>query len=121
MEDIVQTMRSKIKITQLGDLSGKRGGSGGAAFQVSYSYTDRMKAQLVVKELVARFLEQNLRVQRDAVSVTTTFLGDELKSAKDRMDKVEADISKFKLANRENCRNRLSRTRRRRPTTCSSS
>ena len=99
MEDIVQMMRSKIRITQLGDLKRQPGSAGGAAFQVSFSYTDRMKAQLVVKELVARFLEQNLRVQREAVNVTTTFLGDELKSAKDRMDKVEADISKFKLAN----------------------
>jgi uncharacterized protein involved in exopolysaccharide biosynthesis len=52
-----------------------------------------------VRELVARFLEQNLRVQRDAANVTTTFLSDELKSARDRMDKAEAEISKFKLAN----------------------
>src|SRR3954452_5428430 len=58
MEDIVQSMRNKsIRISMMGDA--KRGG---AAFQVSFSYVDRYKAQLVVRELMARFMQQNMRV-----------------------------------------------------------
>jgi succinoglycan biosynthesis transport protein ExoP len=95
MEDIVQSMRNKsIRITMMGDA--KRGG---AAFQVSFSYTDRYKAQLVVRELVTRFMDQNMRVQRDQVSLTTTFLNDELKGAREKMDKLDEEISKFKRAN----------------------
>jgi polysaccharide biosynthesis transport protein len=96
MEDIVQDMKTKrVHITMLGD-GNKRGG---AAFQVSFSYTDKYKAQMVVRELVSRFTDQNLQVQRDQVKVTATFLNDEMKAARERINKLDGDIAKFKAMN----------------------
>src|SRR3954467_3187813 len=102
MEDIVQEMRNKyIRISPLAD-SGSGGGGGrrfASAFAVSFFYTDRYTAQAVVRELVTKFTEQNVTVQRNQASLTTNFLKDELKSAKEKMDKLEDEIVKFKMAN----------------------
>jgi hypothetical protein len=100
MEDIVQEMRNKyIRIQPLADSGGGGGRRQTAAFAVSFSYTDRYKAQAVVRELVTKFTEQNVTVQRNQASLTTNFLKDELKAAKEKMDRLDADIIKFKQAN----------------------
>ena len=36
-----------------------------SAFTISFSYPDRFKAQAVVRELVTKFMEQNVTVQRN--------------------------------------------------------
>jgi succinoglycan biosynthesis transport protein ExoP len=98
MEDIVQDMRNKyVHITPLADGGGGR--KYASAFAISFMYTDRYKAQAVVRELVTKFTEQNVTVQRNAASLTTNFLKDELKGAKEKMDKLDEDIIRFKQAN----------------------
>jgi polysaccharide chain length determinant protein (PEP-CTERM system associated) len=100
MEDIVQDMRNKyIKIIPLADTSGSGGRRVASAFAISFAYVDRYKAQAVVRELVTKFTETNVTVQRNQASLTTNFLKDELKSAKERMDKLDEDIIRFKQAN----------------------
>jgi uncharacterized protein involved in exopolysaccharide biosynthesis len=99
MEDIVQEMRNKyIRITPMSDT-----GTGprrlASAFAISFMYTDRYKAQAVVRELVTKFTESNVTVQRNQASLTTNFLKDELKAAKSKMEGLEGEIVKFKLAN----------------------
>jgi hypothetical protein len=37
---------------------------------------------------VTKFTEQNVTVQRNQATLTTTFLNDELKQAKDKMDSL---------------------------------
>src|SRR5262249_34903324 len=89
MEDIVQQMRNKyIRITPLADTS-SGGGSRrmASAFAISFMYIDRYKAQAVVRELVTKFTEQNVTVQRNQVSLTANFLNDELKGSKEKMEK----------------------------------
>src|SRR5436305_4781089 len=99
MEDIVQDMRNRyIRITPLADAGGASR-KFASAFAVSFMYTDRYKAQAVVRELVTKFTEQNVTVQRNAASLTTNFLKDELKGAKEKMDKLDEDIIHFKQAN----------------------
>jgi len=98
MEDVVQDMRSKyIRIQPVEVNAGQ--GRITSAFTISFSYPDRFKAQAVVRELVTKFTEQNIRVQRDNAVATTNFLDDELKNARDKMTRLEADISKFKAEN----------------------
>jgi len=98
MEDIVQDMRTKaIKIQPVEVNAGQ--GRVTSAFTISFSYPDRFKAQAVVRELVTKFTEQNVTVQRNQATATTNFLNDELKAARDKMDKLEADITKFKAEN----------------------
>lgn len=101
MEDIVQDMRNKyIRITPLADVPGTSGGRRYAsAFAISFMYTDRYKAQAVVRELVTKFTEQNVTVQRNQANLTTNFLTDELKASKEKMDNLEDQLTKFKMQN----------------------
>jgi polysaccharide chain length determinant protein (PEP-CTERM system associated) len=100
MEDIVQDMRKYIKI-QMMDMPGGPGGDRkmASAFSISFQYTDRYKAQAVVRELVTKFTEQNVRVLRNQAQQTSTFLEDELKTAKEHVDEISARITKFKMEN----------------------
>jgi polysaccharide chain length determinant protein (PEP-CTERM system associated) len=95
MEDVVQDMRNKYIKLQTVDI----GRGGASAFTISFAYPDRFKAQAVVRELVTKFTEQNVRVQSDNARLTTQFLGDEMKQAKDRMDSMEQAVMKFKMEN----------------------
>src|SRR6516164_9160788 len=78
MEDIIEQMRNKdIKISMLdGALQGSNRGLA-AAFVIQYKYTDKYKAQAVVRDLVSKFEEQNVTVLRNQSTLTTTFLNDE--------------------------------------------
>jgi polysaccharide chain length determinant protein (PEP-CTERM system associated) len=99
MEDVVQDMRNKaIKLTPLSDVP-TSGGRRATAFAISYMYTDRYKAQAVVRELVTKFMEQNYTVQRNQANLTTNFLSDELKAAKEKMDNLDEQITKFRVQN----------------------
>jgi polysaccharide biosynthesis transport protein len=100
MEDIVQDMRNKyIRITPLNDLQGGARNRYASAFAISFMYTDRYKAQAVVRELVTKFTEQNVTVQRNQANLTTNFLTDELKAAKEKMDNLEDQLTRFRQQN----------------------
>jgi polysaccharide chain length determinant protein (PEP-CTERM system associated) len=101
MEDIIQDMRNKAIKIQTVEVTG--GGGGGAriasAFTISFSYPDRFKAQAVVRELVSKFTEQNITVQHNQAKLTSDFLSDEMKQAKERMDDLEQKLMNFKHDN----------------------
>jgi succinoglycan biosynthesis transport protein ExoP len=99
MEDIIQDMRNKSIKIQTVEVAGGGGGRIASAFTISFSYPDRFKAQAVVRELVTKFTEQNVRVQKDQATITSQFIGDEMKQAKERMDTLEAALMKFKSEN----------------------
>jgi polysaccharide chain length determinant protein (PEP-CTERM system associated) len=100
MEDIVQDMRNKsIRITPLTDVPTTGGRHLASAFAISFMYTDRYKAQAVVRELVTKFMEQNYTVQRNQANLTTNFLSDEVKAAKEKMDNLDGQITKFRVQN----------------------
>jgi polysaccharide chain length determinant protein (PEP-CTERM system associated) len=97
MEDIVQDMRNKAIRIQTVDVGGA--GRVASAFTIAFSYPDRFKAQAVVRELVTKFTEQNVTVQRNQANLTSQFLSDEMKQAKDRMDSLEHALMVFKSQN----------------------
>jgi polysaccharide biosynthesis transport protein len=99
MEDIIQDMRNKYIKIQTVEVAGGGGGRIASAFTISFSYPDRFKAQAVVRELVTKFTEQNVTVQRNNANITSQFLLDEMKQAKDRMDTLEQALMKFKAEN----------------------
>jgi uncharacterized protein involved in exopolysaccharide biosynthesis len=99
MEDLVEQMRKDIRITILDVPSAQTRNRAASAFQISFAYSDRYKSQAVVRELVTKFTEQNVTVLRNQASLTTTFLNDEVRSAKEGMDKLDAEITQFKTAN----------------------
>jgi len=103
LEDIIQDMRNKYIQIKMMDTPTSTGGTGerrlASAFLIQFSYSDRYKAQQVVRELVTKFTEQNVTVQRNQATLTTTFLNDELKTSKEDLDRLDAEILKFKNEN----------------------
>ncbi|MGA9624358.1 MAG: GNVR domain-containing protein [Bryobacteraceae bacterium] len=100
LEDIIQDMRNKdIKIQMMETPSSTGERRVASAFLIQFSYSDRYKAQAVVRELVTKFTEQNVTVQRNQATLTTSFLNDELKSAKEDLDRLDGAITKFKNEN----------------------
>ena len=53
----------------------------------------------MVRELVTKFTEQNVRFQQNQTNVTNDFLTSEKKSAKEKMDELSARLTKFKIEN----------------------
>lgn len=104
LEDIVTDMRNKaIKISLVEVPNAPKNSTTAqqfaSAFAISFSYIDRYKAQAIVRELVTKFTEQSLQVQRNQAHLTTQFLDDELKQSKDRLDSLSAQITKFEMEN----------------------
>ena len=99
MEDVIEQMRKAIKITLMESAGSQPQQRFASAFQINFSYPDKYKAQAVVRDLVTKFIEQNVSVLRNQSQMTTSFLNDELKSAKENLDRLDAEMTKFKLAN----------------------
>jgi uncharacterized protein involved in exopolysaccharide biosynthesis len=53
----------------------------------------------VVRELVSKFTEETNNQLRQQANTTTLFLNDQLKAAKQNIDRLESDIAKFKTEN----------------------
>ena len=99
LEDVISDMRSKgIKITMV-DVAAPGQGKVTSAFTISFSYTDRFKAQAVVRELVSKFMEENNAVLRQQTDTTSNFINENLKDSKAKMDALESQISQFKAQN----------------------
>ncbi|MGD0437110.1 MAG: Wzz/FepE/Etk N-terminal domain-containing protein [Bryobacteraceae bacterium] len=69
------------------------------AFEIRFAYSDRFTAQKVTTDIVARFLEENVReVSQETVS-TTQFLRDQWDVAKKKLDDIEQRLSVFRSRN----------------------
>jgi len=99
MEDVIDEMRKAIKITILSTDSSQPQQKFASAFEISFRYADRYKAQAVVRELVSKFTEETNNQLRQQSQTTTVFLTDQVKEAKDKLDELDAEISKFKTEN----------------------
>lgn len=99
MEDIIDEMRKDVKIAILDAPTQNRNSKLASAFQISFSYDDRYKAQAVVRELVTKFTEQNVAVLRNQSNLTTTFLNDELNAAKTNLDRLDKEMTQFRIEN----------------------
>jgi succinoglycan biosynthesis transport protein ExoP len=100
-EDIVTDMRKKAINIEMMEMPGEQSQEHkfASAFSISFDYIDRYKAQAVVRELVTKFMEQNATVMRNKAQQTSTFLDDELKTAKEHLEDISAKITKFKIEN----------------------
>jgi uncharacterized protein involved in exopolysaccharide biosynthesis len=99
LEDIVQDMRNKAIQVRSYEPTTSGNENRVQAFTISFSYTDRYKAQQVVRELIGKFEEQNLIYMTKTASVTTEFLGDELKNAKQHLEDLDQKLTQFKITN----------------------
>jgi len=99
MEDVIDQMRKAISIKILDTGATQNQQRFTSAFSISFSYSDRYKAQAVVRELVSKFTEETNNQLRQQANTTTQFLNDQLRAAKDNIDRLEAEIAKFKTEN----------------------
>ncbi len=88
MEDVVETMRKDhIEISP----------DEGDIFRVSYEGRNPKKVLLVTNALAAQFIEENMRYREERASETSEYIQDELKMAKEGLDKKEAVMRDYKL------------------------
>src|SRR5271154_1084171 len=69
------------------------------AFEIRFAYRDRFIAQKVTTDLVARFLEENVREVSQQTVSTTQFLRDEWDESKKKLDELEQRLSVFRARN----------------------
>ncbi|HVN06596.1 MAG TPA: hypothetical protein VMT86_19390 [Bryobacteraceae bacterium] len=99
MEDVIDQMRKAIKITLLDSGVAQSPQRPASAFAISFSYSDRYKAQAVVRELVSKFTEETNNQLRQQANTTTQFLNDQLKDAKNNLDRLDNEMTRFKEEN----------------------
>jgi polysaccharide chain length determinant protein (PEP-CTERM system associated) len=97
MEDIVERMRKDIRIGSV--MSFTRGAGANneiSAFQLSFQYFDRIVAQKVCQDLVARFMTENTRERTNQSIQTTQFLKDQLDNAQKELQAIEEKLANFR-------------------------
>ena len=94
MEDIVEEMRRDIKISNVVPLS--QGDRQISAFQISFSYENRILAQKVTADLVSRFMTENTRERTTQSVLTTQFLKDQLENSKKELETIEGKLTNFR-------------------------
>jgi polysaccharide chain length determinant protein (PEP-CTERM system associated) len=100
-DDVIEDMRAHdIKVVPLQlTLQQQSGGPRYPAFEIQFSYNNRFTAQQVVQDLVARFLEENIREVSEQTVSTTQFLRDQWDQAKKKLDAIEQQLSVFRTKN----------------------
>jgi succinoglycan biosynthesis transport protein ExoP len=104
MEDIVEDMRHYIHFDAVeagGAQQQQR--SAGSAFRIAFQYSSgtsaRFDAQKVVQEMVNSLMSENVIDRRQKSRITTEFLSEEVKTAKTDLDRIESELTAFKLRN----------------------
>ena len=98
IEDVIETMRSRDIKIHIESLPGE-GSRRASAFSISFAYPDRVKAHDTVQALITRFQDSNLTTQATQQKVVNTFVRDELSEAKAKLDQLNEELTKFRIAN----------------------
>jgi uncharacterized protein involved in exopolysaccharide biosynthesis len=97
LQDVIDDMKHDIKSNFL--VVPTQGKQMSPAFSISFSYPDRNKAHDVVQYLVSRFSDSNITQQKLQTGITQDFLKDELTQAKSELDRLESQLTDFKVKN----------------------
>ncbi|HZS11327.1 MAG TPA: Wzz/FepE/Etk N-terminal domain-containing protein, partial [Nitrospirales bacterium] len=92
MEDVIDEMRQNIKITTVDDRMHRNI----QAFTISFDGPDPVTVMQVTNKLASMFIGENLKVREQLVEGTSEFLEHELQTIKEKLDRQEAEISKYK-------------------------
>ena len=101
LDDVIENMRLRdIRIGPVQQsLNQTQGKPQFPAFQIGFAYSNRMIANQVTTDLVARFLEENQRETSLQTTSTTQFLQDSWTAAKQKLDAIELRLSAFRSRN----------------------
>jgi uncharacterized protein involved in exopolysaccharide biosynthesis len=98
--DIADDMRARVSFEQV-DLNSPRDGGGATIFNVSFEARNAELAARVVNDLVDSILSKNISLRTGKAGDTMQFFDQETKRLGAELTGLEADILKFKTANKE--------------------
>ena len=97
MEDVIDNvMKANVHIEPIIFGAGSRAVP---AFNVKFTYPDRLLANKVVSDIVNRFISANLSERSTATNETTQFLKDQADQAKKELNALEDQLAAFKAQN----------------------
>jgi polysaccharide chain length determinant protein (PEP-CTERM system associated) len=101
MEDVIEAMRKDVRVSGIRSLSRQVGREAAmvSAFEVGFSYSDRILAQRVTADLVTRYIDENIRARASSSVLTTQFLRDQWETAKRDYETAEQQLSEFRARN----------------------
>jgi polysaccharide chain length determinant protein (PEP-CTERM system associated) len=92
-EAIDGLMRQDINIEPLPPASGRRDSN---AFKISFTASKAVLAQEITSKLTSLFIQENVRTREDQARNTTSFLGDRLEAARQKLSVQEGMLRDFK-------------------------
>ena len=102
MDDVIEEMKlNDIQVLPVRQSlnAGQREAQQYPAFEIRFAYSERFIAQKVATDLVARFLEENVREVSQQTVSTTEFLQDRWEESKKKVDELEQRLGVFRAQN----------------------
>jgi uncharacterized protein involved in exopolysaccharide biosynthesis len=101
MEDVIEEMRRDVRVGGVRSMTRQVGRelSTISAFEVGFSYSDRILAQRVTADLVTRYIDENIRARASSSVLTTQFLRDQWETAKREYETAEQKLADFRARN----------------------
>lgn len=97
MEDVIEKMRQDVKIGNVVNVASTKERI--PAFQISFAYTDRNKAQKVVADLLSKFIDTNQRERSASSLYTTELLKSQWDQAKKELEGIDNRLAEFRMQN----------------------
>jgi polysaccharide chain length determinant protein (PEP-CTERM system associated) len=95
MEDVIESMRKQITIGTLTEVNHGRN----TAFRITFAYENRYIAQKVTRDLMTRFIDENIRERHNQAQQTTQFLREQYDQARAEVDAIEQRLTQYKTQN----------------------
>lgn len=95
MEDLVDRLRSAVKVTPLEPMAGTQNRQI-PGFYIDVTFNNGQLAQQICTEITSMFLEQNARDRIKQTNDTTVFIQQSLDVAKKKLDDEDAKLAQFK-------------------------
>jgi polysaccharide biosynthesis transport protein len=101
IEDIIERIRKKreLEVIPIRSSLASSNNNRTVSFMIQYKYTDRYKAQQMVKELTDAVVNKNEERRIRTVQVVNDLVLQDWKNAKERLDKVNMEMTVFQTAN----------------------
>ena len=97
LEDLIEEM--KLKHINISPVFNASTSAKGGMFSIAFDNENRFVAQKVCGDLVARFIDANIRENTQSSTVTTQFLAETLVDAKKELDRIESALTAFRMQN----------------------
>src|SRR5277367_5551115 len=94
-EDLVDRLRSSVKITPMEPMAGTQNRQL-PGFYINVTFNNGLLAQQICTEITSMFLEQNARQRKDQSKDTVEFFQQQLEEAKKNLDDQDVKLAAFK-------------------------